>query len=580
MVLKHSVKYIGKIRISSLLLILLVSPLCFAQETKSKSEKVLIQIDFTEEKGPMYPMWAYFGYDEPNYTYMKDGRKLISELNAASPVPVYYRVHNLLTTGNGEPALKWGSTNAYTEDEQGNPVYDWTIVDKIFDTFIENGGKPLVEIGFMPKALSSNPEPYRHNWAPEASDRQNLVTGWAYPPNDYEKWAELIYQWVHHNVERYGKAEVESWWWEPWNEPDIFYWPGTKEEYFKLYDYSVDAVKRALPTARVGGPTTTNPGLGTDDSGEFLRDFLEHCRSGTNYATGEKGSPLDYVTFHAKGRPDVVGDGDHVQMDMGRQLEAIAAGFEIVRSFQEYKELPIILGETDPEGCAACAVDFHPENAYRNGTMYSSYTASSFAKMYELADQLEADLEGAVSWSFEFEDQPWFAGFRSLATNGVDKPVLNVFRMLGMMRGDRVAVSREGGLTARDVISQGVRGEQADINGLATKADHSAYVMVWNYHDDDLPAPVAEVSINVKGIPAEEVLLQHYRIDENHSNSYTVWRKMGAPQQMTRDQYQQLEESGQLSLLTSPEWLKTSGGEKAINFDLPRQGVSLLKLSW
>ena len=85
----------------------------------------------------MKPVWSFFGYDEPNYTHMKDGRKLLSELAALSPVPVYVRTHNLLTSGDGTAALKWGSTNAYTEDASGRPRYDWTIIDRIFDTLVE-----------------------------------------------------------------------------------------------------------------------------------------------------------------------------------------------------------------------------------------------------------------------------------------------------------------------------------------------------------------------------------------------------------------------------------------------------------
>jgi xylan 1,4-beta-xylosidase len=108
-----------------------------AQPLPAPSEDVVsIRVDASSRKGPMKPVWAFFGYDEPNYTYMKDGRKLLSELAAASPVPVYVRTHNLLTTGDGTPALKWGSTNAYTEDATGRPRYDWTIVDRIFDTYL------------------------------------------------------------------------------------------------------------------------------------------------------------------------------------------------------------------------------------------------------------------------------------------------------------------------------------------------------------------------------------------------------------------------------------------------------------
>src|SRR4051812_30195400 len=155
---------------------LLFSLLSHAQQTPA-----VINVDMNTELGDMRPVWAWFGYDEPNYTYMKDGRKLLSEIAALSPVPVYVRAHNLLTTGDGTPALKWGSTNAYTEDANGNPVYNWTITDSIFDTYIKRGMKPLAQIGFMPEALSSHPQPYKHDWKP-GQPYSKIFTGWAYPP--------------------------------------------------------------------------------------------------------------------------------------------------------------------------------------------------------------------------------------------------------------------------------------------------------------------------------------------------------------------------------------------------------------
>src|SRR5919197_63079 len=151
--------------------------------TAFSQDTAIIQIDYAKETGDMKPVWAWFGYDEPNYTYMKDGKKLLSELAALSPHPVFVRTHNLLTSGDGTPALKWGSTNAYTEDADGKPRYDWTITDRIFDTLRERGMKPLVEIGFMPEALSTRPQPYRHDWKP-GDDYRKIFTGWAYPPKD------------------------------------------------------------------------------------------------------------------------------------------------------------------------------------------------------------------------------------------------------------------------------------------------------------------------------------------------------------------------------------------------------------
>ncbi|MDX2033978.1 MAG: beta-xylosidase [Blastocatellia bacterium] len=535
---------------------------------------VAIRVDASRRIGSMAPIWSFFGYDEPNYTYMKDGRKLLTELAALSPAPVYVRAHNLLTTGDGTAALKWGSTNAYTEDAAGKPRYDWTIVDRIFDTLIERKMKPLVEIGFMPEAMSVKPQPYRHDWAVDKT-YNTIFTGWAHPPRDYAKWAELIRQWVRHEVDRYGQAEVESWWWELWNEPDIGYWQGTPEEFFKLYDYTADAVKRALPTAKIGGPHVTGPA--SEKSQKFLRDFLEHCARGRNAATGGTGAPLDYVGFHAKGSPQVV--EEHVRMGIANQLASISKGFEIVASFPEYRRTPIVIGESDPEGCAACSSRVYPRNGYRNGTMYSSYTAAQIARTYELADRHGVNLLGSVTWAFEFEDQPYFDGFRDLATNGIDKPVLNVFRMLGQMGGDRVAVESAGALSLDAIRQTGVRGAP-DVNALASRQERAVSVLVWNYHDDDLPAAPAEVDLVIDGLPAGRALLHHYRVDAEHGNSYTAWKAMGAPQHPTPEQYRQLEQAGQLALLGSPEWMHVGNGRVRLTFRLPRQGVSLLRLTW
>src|SRR5262245_54422872 len=179
---------------------------------------VKIRVNASKPSGELRHVWRFFGYDEPNYTYMKDGKKLLTELSKLAPQTAYVRTHNLLTSGDGTAALKWGSTGAYTEDAQGKPIYNWTIIDRIFDTLRERGMKPLVQIGFMPEALSIKPQPYRHNWQP-GKQYATILGGWAYPPKDYAKWGELVYQWVRHSVERYGKSEVESWYWELWNEP-------------------------------------------------------------------------------------------------------------------------------------------------------------------------------------------------------------------------------------------------------------------------------------------------------------------------------------------------------------------------
>lgn len=544
-------------------------PVPASPDAGASSFPVRIRVDAAQPRGPLKAIWRFFGADEPNYAYMTNGKKLLGALGELAPDQVFFRAHNLLTSGDGTPALKWGSTGAYAEDAVGRPVYDWTILDRIFDAYRDRGVRPYVEIGFMPREMSIHPDPYQHRWNPRLGYNE-IYTGWTYPPKDYAKWAELVFRWARHCVERYGRAEVETWYWQVWNEPNIGYWQGTPAEFRMLHDYAIDAVRRALPTARVGGPDTAGSG------GRFTREFLEHCLRGTNHATGRVGTPLDFVSFHAKGAP--VTTNGHVRMGIAAQLRTIEDGFRIVASYPELRGKPVVIGESDPEGCAACQ---GPSLAYRNGTMYSSYTAASFARKHDLAEKHGINLDGALTWAFEFEDQPYFAGFRSLASNGLDKPVLNVFRMFAMLRGQRLAVDSDGAVTLAEIVSRGVRG-RPDVAALASLESRALSVLVWHYHDDDVPGPAAAVELTLDHLPpaAGAVRIEHYRIDENHSNAFAAWKRLGAPQAPTPGQYAQLESAGRLATLEPARSVAVPGGTVVVRIDLPRQAVSLLKATW
>jgi xylan 1,4-beta-xylosidase len=241
------------------------------------------------------------------------------------------------------------------------------------------------------------------------------------------------------------------------------------------------------------------------------------------------------------------------------------------------KAKPIVIGESDPEGCAACQ---GASLAYRNGTMYSSYTAAVFARKHELAEKHGVNLEGALTWAFEFEDQPYFAGFRTLASNGLDKPVLNVFRMFSQMKGRRIKAESDHAVPLAAILKEGVRGEP-DVSAQASLDEKALCVLVWHYHDDDLPGPAAEVAVVVNGLPSGGPMkLQHFRIDEDHSNAFAAWKKIGSPQQPTAEQYAQLEKAGRLTELAAPETVHAEKGTLKVKLTLPRQAVSLVKVSW
>jgi xylan 1,4-beta-xylosidase len=548
---------------------LLLSPMACTVQAQ-----VSVNVDLAKSVGPYTPIYRWFGYDESNYTTMKYGKQLLGELHDLSPEPVYIRAHHLLTSGNGVAELKWSSSNVFSLDANGKPVYDFTITDQTFDEYKNAGVHPFVELGFMPKDLASTvagiTEYQLHYPQPTMGGSVNN------PPKDYAMWGELVRKFTEHLVERYGKEEVSTWYFEVWNEPDISYWHGTPADYFKLYDYAAAGVRAALPTARVGGPASTGP-VG-ERASTFLDNFLKHCLNDKSAANG-KAIPLDFISFHPKGRPAVV-DG-HVRMGLANELKAADTGFRIVAKYPKFIHLPIVLSEADPEGCAACSMKTNPANAYRNGPLYATYTAAAIKGLFELQDRSNVNLLAMLSWSFEFEGKDYFEGFRTLATNGVDKPVLNVFRMAALMRGVRVQAGSSGKVALDDILGSGVR-QAPDVDALATKAERQAAVMLWNYHDDDLPADGADVSVTITGIPAgiKKVLLEHYRIDETHSNSYTVWKVMGSPQSPTPEQYERLKAAGQLELLSSPKWLEVHDNKVTIGTNLPRQATSLMRLTW
>jgi xylan 1,4-beta-xylosidase len=532
-----------------------------------------VQVNLQRDLGTFAPTYSWFGYDESNYTTTENGRALLRELDDSTREPVYVRAHFLLTTGDGKPELKWSSSNVYTEDADGKPVYNWTILDGIFDAWVGAHVRPYVELGFMPQALSSHPDPYHIPWPTKPGE----VEGWSFPPKDYGKWQELVRQVAAHMVARYGATEVSKWYWEVWNEPDIFYWHGSEEEYCRLYDSAVAGVRAAIPAAKVGGPATTGPVPGSK-SAAFLEAFLKHCAEDRSSATGGA-VPLDFISFHVKGSPHVV-DG-HVQMGLGRELENAATGFAIVRGAEKFRSLPIILSEADPEGCGACSPEQHPEDAYRNGRVYPAYTAAAMKGLTELAADEQVKLAGFLTWAFEFEGQPLFAGQRALATHGIDKPEMNFFRMAGMLEGEKVGVSSDGAMSAESVVKAGVRA-RPEVDALATRAGNSASVMVWNYADDDVTGAAAAVHLAVSGVPAtvRRVRVEEYRIDAGHSNAYEVWKGMGSPQDPSAEQVERLKAAGQLERMGSPRWVAVARGKAEVEIELPRESVSLLRIGW
>jgi xylan 1,4-beta-xylosidase len=284
-----------------------------------------------------------------------------------------------------------------------------------------------------------------------------------------------------HNVERYGRAEVERWYFEVWNEPNgESYWKGTPDEFHACTMYAIDAVRRALPTARVGGPDVAGAG------GAFMDQFLAHVARGTNYATGKVGTPTDFLAFHAKGQPELRrrpcphGDRD--------PIAGVEQGFaKIAGRARALASKPIVIGESDPEGCAACP---GPQNAYRNGTMYSSYTAASFARIWELARRRTGSISKArcpgPSPSRISPGSPAIASSpptASICRCSTSSACSRSWARRGSRHEQRRACRLRYDHWRR-------RARAPDVGTIATTTrDGKVAMLVWNYHDDDVAGP-------------------------------------------------------------------------------------------
>lgn len=539
-----------------------------------------IKVDAGTWRGELPHNWNYIGYDELNYTYTPEGQELLAKFGQMAEKPYYVRAHHLLCTGNCHSTYKWGSSNVYIEDNAGNPIYNWTIIDLVLDTILKHNCKPFVEIGFMPQDLA---DPKHYDISEDAWNMQLYRTsGWNCPPKDYQKWHDLVFNLVRHCVERYGVAEVKTWYWELWNEPDISYWRGTIGEFNKLYDYTAAAVKAACPLARVGGPATTNPVYGRN-SALFLDSFLDHCANGANHVSGDKGTALDFITFHVKGG-GYRADPRHKKQDPPSVKQIVndtKTGYEIISKYAAYKDLECILSEIDPDGWAAGGVWDNVNLNFRNTEYYASYVATAFDKVSKFAKANSWDLR-LLSWAFMFVGERCFEGTRAFSTQGIDKAILNLFRMYARMGTQEVSFESSGAkdpLAYADKIGRGV---EPDISGFAAlSGNKSLDILVYNHHDDwDLSGDCA-VDLEIAHLPFGDkpLVLSHYRVDQTHSNAYSEWLRQGKPMYPAPGQYAAIRARDGLELLEPPQPVAPRDGKVQVSFMLPVHGISLLVIS-
>ena len=342
-------------------------------------DSATVRVEADQDRGELLPIWASIGYDEINWTCMPTGKRLLRTFAADTGRAFHIRPHYVFCSGSGFAIPHWGNGNVYHEDDEGNPSYDFTIVDQVYDAIVGAGHHVLVELGFTPRDLLPA-EAEELTVTPSPTVYSSYEAGaWAYPPRDFGRWGDLVAAHARHCLERYGREEVSTWLWELWNEPDIFYWKGTVAQFCELYDVTAAAVRSVLPEAKVGGPSVTGGGV------QFLREFLQH--------TSSHQTPLDFVSFHTKGSAftpwrvygPTGGPAPQPQNPSAhKMLFEIRRLLRVIAEFDAYRDLAAMVDECDAGVPAHYSVYDNANFQFQNTEYYPVFQIKLMKKILDL----------------------------------------------------------------------------------------------------------------------------------------------------------------------------------------------------
>jgi len=501
------------VRVLSITLVLILAaavPATNAAQSAAPVER--IQIDLHAPARPFPHYWEQvFGSGRAILALREEYRR---DLRAVKEVTQfqYVRFHDILDD----------SVGVYDEDAQGHAVYNFSYVDQIYDGLLQAGVRPFVELSFMPRQLSAPPPVLHPFWyKPTVS-----------APKDWDRWADLVYNFTRHLVDRYGIDEVSKWYFEVWNEPNLDFWAGDPKEptYYQLYDHAARAIKRVDSRLRVGGPATAQAA--------WVDRFIRHCV--------EAGVPVDFVSTHVYGNDrseDVF--GTHEQIPRNQMVcRAVKKVYDQVKTSAR-PNLPIEWTEYN--------ASYMNEPAVTDSVYMGPWLADTIRQCDGMVDSLSY-------WTFSdvFDEQgvpkqPFYGGFGLIAAGGVPKPAFNAFELLHRLGDERIPTDSNSILVTR-------------------RKDGSLVLALWNYSNPDEKGVSKEVTLHFAGLSGKHrASIQH--ADEGYGAVRAAYEAMGSPKYPTQSQIAKLQQAAHLP---PPRSVSFTGGE--LKLTLPPFCLALVEI--
>jgi xylan 1,4-beta-xylosidase len=409
----------------------------------------------------------------------------------------------------------------YDENEQGQPLYNFSYLDQIYDGLLANGVRPFVELSFMPKKLAARDMPHAFWYKPNVS-----------PPKDWAKWDDLITAFARHLIERYGTPEVSQWYFEVWNEPNLDFWGGDPKQptYWDLYDHTATALKAVNAKLRVGGPSTAQAA--------WADRFLQHC--------AEKKVPVDFVSSHVYGNDrsqDVFGTKQEIPRNL-MVCRAVKKVHDQIKA-SAMPNLPLIWSE------------FNASYMNEPDVTDSAYMGPWLADTIRQCDGL-VDIMSYWTFSDVFEEQgvvktPFYGGFGLIAAGGIPKPAFNAFKLLHKLGDERVDLNSDSVLVTR-------------------RRDGTLVLAVWNYAPPEHRGEPVALTLEFKSEKIRNALIA--LVDPEHGDIHGTWQKMNSPRYPTQAEIEALRKASELP---APESRNLENNE--LKLTLTSYGLALIELT-